>query len=154
MTSLQGKSGKNSVDVQKTNSKDQLQLALDIRYKVFVIGQNVPKEEEIDAFEEESFHYLATIEGIPCGAARWRFTGNGVKLERFAVLEKYRGKGVGSALVEKVLDDIRKNPKAKDKQLYLHAQLGAIKLYSNFGFKKVGELFQECEIDHYKMVKY
>lgn len=153
MTGRQGKSGKNHIDVQKTNSDNQLQHALDIRYTVFVIGQHVPKEEEFDTFEEESFHYLATKEGIPCGAARWRFTENGVKLERFAVLEKYRGKGVGSALVQKVIDDINENPAAKDKLLYLHAQLAAVNLYANFGFKKVGEIFQECEIDHYKMVK-
>lgn len=154
MTDLQERSGSSSsVDVQKTNSKDQIQFALDIRYQVFVIGQNVPKEEEFDAFEKESFHYLASIDGAPCGAARWRFTENGVKLERFAVLEKYRGMGVGSALVERVLDDIGKNSSSKNKQLYLHAQLGAIKLYSNFGFKKIGSLFQECEIDHYKMVR-
>jgi predicted GNAT family N-acyltransferase len=153
MTGLQEKSGKSSVDVQKATSKDQLQHALEIRYNVFVIGQNVPKEEEFDAFEEESFHYLATIAGTPCGAARWRFTTNGVKLERFAVLEKYRGNGVGSALVRTVLDDINENPDTQDKLLYLHAQLGAVKLYSNFGFRKEGQMFQECEIDHYKMVK-
>lgn len=152
MTSLPGKGGKSGIIVQKTNSNEQLQHALDIRYTVFVIGQHVPKEEEFDAYEKESFHYLATIAGSPCGAARWRFTENGIKLERFAVLEKYRGNGVGSALVQKVIDDINENPVAKDKQLYLHAQLAAMKLYSNFGFKKVGEMFQECEIDHYKMV--
>lgn len=153
MTDLQVKNHNPTVKVQKVYTKKEIQQALQIRYQVFVIGQKVPAEEEIDEFEKESFHYLAYIDGVPCGAARWRITKEGVKLERFAVLEKYRGSGVGSALVQDVLHDIQKNQETIDKRLYLHAQLSAMKLYSNFGFKKVGELFQECDIDHYKMVK-
>lgn len=153
MTDLQVKNRNPTVKVQKVYTKKEIQQALQIRYQVFVIGQKVPAEEEIDEFEKESFHYLAHIDGVPCGAARWRITEQGVKLERFAVLEKYRGSGVGSALVQDVLNDIQKNPETIDKRLYLHAQLSAMKLYSNFGFKKVGELFQECDIDHYQMVK-
>jgi predicted GNAT family N-acyltransferase len=153
MTDLQVKNCNPTVKVQKVYSKKEIQQALQIRYQVFVIGQKVPAEEEIDEFEKESSHYLAHIDGVPCGAARWRITKEGVKLERFAVLEKYRGSGVGSALVQDVLNDIQKNPETIDKRLYLHAQLSAMKLYSNFGFNKVGELFQECDIDHYKMEK-
>lgn len=153
MTDLQGKISEPHVKVKKIHSNQEIQHAQQIRYKVFVIGQNVPAEEEIDKFEEESFHFLAHIDGLPCGAARWRFTKKGVKLERFAVLEEYRGFGVGSAMVDAVLKDIDSNTGASGKLLYLHAQLSAQKLYSNFGFRKVGELFQECEIDHYEMVK-
>lgn len=153
MTDLRGKISKPIVDVQKIYTNDKLQIAQQIRYNVFVIGQNVPAEEEIDEFEAESFHYLAYIGGAPCGSARWRVTNKGVKLERFAVLEAYRGFGVGSALLVKILNDISKNSETKGKELYLHAQVTAMKLYSNFGFNKVGELFQECDIDHYKMVK-
>jgi len=153
MPDLQEKSSKPCIEVKKIHTYLDVQQAQEIRCKVFVIGQNVPAEEEIDKFEEESFHFLAHIDGTPCGAARWRITKKGVKLERFAVLEKYRGCGVGSALVDAVLNDIDSNPEASGKQLYLHAQLSAMKLYSNFGFRKVGELFQECEIDHYQMLK-
>ena len=154
MTDLQGKRGKPHVSVKKIHANQEIQQAQQIRYNVFVIGQHVPPEEEIDKFEIESFHFLAHIDGIPCGAARWRFTKKGIKLERFAVLEEYRGFGVGSALVDAVLNDIDSNPGSNGKQLYLNAQLGAMKLYSKFGFKKEGGLFQECDIDHYKMVKH
>jgi predicted GNAT family N-acyltransferase len=154
MTGLQEKSDKPHINVKKIHTNQEIQQAQQIRYNVFVIGQNVPPEEEIDKFEDESFHFLAYIDGAPCGAARWRFTEKGMKLERFAVLENYRGNGVGSALVDAVLKDIDSNPDSSGKQLYLNAQLAAMKLYSNFGFRKVGELFQECDIDHYKMVRY
>jgi len=37
-------------------------------------------------------------------------------------------------------------------QVYLHAQLQAISLYERTGFEKVGEMFEECDIQHYRMV--
>jgi len=153
MVRRQGKAGKYLIEILKIHTKDALEKAKKIRYNVFVIGQNVPLEEEIDEFENESLHFLALADDIPCGAARWRFTEKGIKLERFAVLEKYRGMGVGSALVEAVLKDIHENPKSLGKSIYLHAQLSAMKLYRKFGFKTEGELFQECDINHYRMVR-
>jgi predicted GNAT family N-acyltransferase len=153
MKDLLEKKGNAIVKVRKISTEQDLQKALQIRYEVFVTGQNVPVDEEIDEFEKESFHYLALLHDVACGAARWRYTSEGAKLERFAVLEKYRGSGAGSALVKKVLEDIQINPDSRGKALYLHAQLPAIKLYRKFGFKQVGELFLECEIQHYKMVK-
>jgi predicted GNAT family N-acyltransferase len=147
-----GKS-KSPIIVRKIQDKMDLESAMKIRYEVFVIGQNVPAEEEIDQYEGESFHFLALVNNTPVGAARWRFTGKGIKLERFAVLEKYRGKGVGSALVSAVLNDIDTHPRSDGKEQYLHAQLSAMRLYSKFGFTQEGSMFQECDIDHYKMTR-
>lgn len=151
MTSHQEKKNSSNIIVSKIHSKEDVEYAHKIRYEVFVIGQNVPEEEEIDGYEKASIHFIAKKDGVPCGAARWRITAEGVKLERFAVLEKFRGTGVGSALVEAVLNDIKTNADAKDKKHYLNAQLTAIPLYRKFGFKEVGEIFQECDIDHYRM---
>jgi len=134
-----------------TNSKD-LKKAQEIRHIVFVIGQNVPIEDEIDEFEKDAFHYLAFFNNNPAGAARWRFSDKGIKLERFAVLNEYRGRGIGSELVKKILYDIRHDPDSKGKTIYLHAQLDAIRLYRKFGFVKEGDMFDESGIMHYKMV--
>lgn len=134
-----------------SHSKDQ-KKAQEIRHIVFVIGQNVPVEDEIDEFEKDSFHYLAFFNNNPAGAARWRLTAKGVKLERFAVLSEYRGRGIGSELVKKILFDIRHDPEAKGKTIYLHAQLDAVRLYRKFGFVKEGDMFDESGIMHYKMI--
>lgn len=141
------------IEVKKVNNEDELKTAQEIRYQVFVIGQNVPPEEEIDKYESVCVHFLAKYDNIPCGAARWRKTERGVKLERFAVLENYRKKGVGSALVEAVLEDVKLQPNIKDELLYLHSQISAMPLYEKFGFVKEGEMFQECDIDHFTMKK-
>ncbi|MFN3802588.1 GNAT family N-acetyltransferase [Belliella pelovolcani] len=143
-----------NISVEKVKTKEQLDTIFKIREIVFVIEQEVDPAEEYDEFEASSTHFLATVEGEPAGTARWRFTKNGIKLERFAVLKEMRGKGVGQALVQAVIDDIAESEQAKDKLLYMHAQLPAMSLYAKFGFEKVGEMFEECNIMHYQMERY
>ncbi len=130
-------------------TKEDLQAAYAIREEVFVVEQQVSRKDEFDEFEEESYHFLATIDSKPVGAARWRRTDTGGKLERFAVGVKYRGKGVGKALMRAVLSHIDETHFTG--KLYLHAQLDAIPLYTHFGFAIVGEQFNECEIEHRTM---
>lgn len=123
-----------------------------IRKKVFVEEQNVPESEEYDEFENTARHFLAFFLKHPAGTARWRFTDKGVKLERFAVLKEFRGKGVGHALVQEVLKDIKNHPDYHGQLIYLHAQTTAVPLYSKSGFQPVGEMFLECDIEHFKMI--
>ena len=139
--------------VEKVTDLRDLDAAFTIREKVFVGEQNVPADAEYDQHDRAATtrHYLARVDGQPAGAARWRPTENGVKLERFAVLSEFRNHGVGQALVHRVLADVRAEvPEAA--QVYLHAQLRAIPLYERTGFRKVGEMFEECDIQHYQMV--
>jgi predicted GNAT family N-acyltransferase len=138
---------------EKITDLRDLDAAFTIREKVFVDEQNVPADAEYDDHDRAGTtrHYLARVDGQPAGAARWRPTEHGVKLERFAVLPEFRNKGVGEALVHRVLIDVRAEaPDAA--QVYMHAQLRAIPLYERTGFHKVGDLFEECDIQHYKMV--
>ncbi len=141
------------IEVIKINSPEDLSRSHDIRFEVFVNEQKVPSEEELDEFEDVCLHYLALVDGQPAGTARWRFTEKGIKLERFAVYSRYRRKGVGSALMRKVLDEIKNHPDSGSQEIYLHSQLTAMPLYSKFGFEKTGNIFEEAGIKHYKMVK-
>jgi predicted GNAT family N-acyltransferase len=133
---------------KKVTDSVDLEKVFAIRKEVFVGEQNCPPELEWE-HEEESNHFLATVDGEPAGASRWRKTDKGYKLERFAVLKKFRGNGVGQVLVQTVLDDL---PKDAD-YVYLHAQIQAITLYERFGFEKIGPEFEEAGIRHYKMIK-
>jgi predicted GNAT family N-acyltransferase len=135
------------VKVNKVYAHDDLEKVFAIRREVFVGEQNCPPELEWE-HEEESNHFLATVDGVPAGASRWRKTDKGYKLERFAVLQKFRNNGVGQALVKAVLNDI---PTDAD-YIYLHAQVQAVSLYEKFNFQKTGPEFEEAGIRHYKMV--
>ncbi|MDB5261926.1 MAG: family acetyltransferase [Adhaeribacter sp.] len=136
--------------VSKIEDVRDLDAAFTIREKVFVEEQGVPTAEEYDQYERTAHHYLATCAGVPCGAARWRQTEKGIKLERFAVLPEYRNQEVGSHLLHKVLLDVKAMHPGKE--IYLHAQLPALNFYARHGFAPVGEPFSECDIEHYKMI--
>lgn len=135
--------------VQRVEAAGDRDLAFRVRQLVFVEEQQVPREEEYDEFDDAAHHYLAWADGQPVGAARWRPTDKGVKLERFAVLAPYRSLGVGAELLKQVVADAQvAHPGAR---LYLHGQLKAVPFYQRHGFATEGELFYECEIPHYKM---
>lgn len=140
-----------AVEVIQVKGQADLNAVFRIREEVFVVEQEVDAAEEYDEYESTSTHFMALIDGVPVGTARWRFTDNGVKLERFAVLKPFRGQGVGQALVAAVLKSISEDPATKGKTCYLHAQVTAMGLYEKFDFQKEGELFMECNISHYKM---
>jgi len=139
---------KKEIEVNRVNDEANLEKVFAIRREVFVVEQDCPPELEWE-FEDESTHFLATVDGEPAGASRWRKTDKGYKLERFAVLKKFRGFGVGQQLVKAVLADL---PADAD-YIYMHAQLAAMTLYERFGFEKTGPEFEEAGIRHYKMVK-
>ncbi|WP_295673453.1 GNAT family N-acetyltransferase [uncultured Mucilaginibacter sp.] len=136
------------VQVSRVTAPADLEKVFAIRREVFVVEQNCPPELEWE-FEDESTHFLATVDGESAGACRWRKTEKGYKLERFAVLAKFRGKGVGQELVKTILADLP--PDAS--YIYMHAQIQAIPLYEKFNFVKIGEEFEEAGIRHYKMVR-
>lgn len=137
-----------TLQVSKATSKEELEKVFEIRRVVFVEEQNCPPELEWE-HEEESTHFLATMDNNPCGACRWRATDHGYKLERFAVLKEYRGKRIGQGLVAAALSDLPEDAH----YIYLNAQIEAMPLYAKFGFVAEGEQFEEAGIQHFKMVK-
>ncbi|MFD2515000.1 GNAT family N-acetyltransferase [Pontibacter locisalis] len=138
------------IELKRIKNEQDLKTAHSIREQVFVLEQKVPREAELDEHEPVSKHYLATYEGVPCGAARWRVTQDGVKLERFAVLQSYRNKSIGAHILKAVLEDVQQEHTGK--KVYLNAQLPAVNFYKRHGFEPEGEMFTECDIKHYKMV--
>jgi predicted GNAT family N-acyltransferase len=137
-----------TVIIKKVSEQADLNIVFALRREVFVVEQNCPPELEWEN-EDISTHFLTTVDAEPAGACRWRKTDKGYKLERFAVLKKFRGFGVGQAMVQTVLDDL---PADAD-YIYLHAQTPAVSLYKRFGFEAIGPEFEEAGIKHFKMVK-
>ena len=129
-----------------------LDAAFAIREKVFQQEQGVPAALEHDEHDRrDARHYLArAADGTPAGAARWRETAHGVKLERFAVLESFRNQKIGAVLLHAVLTEVQ--AELPDADVYLNAQLRAVPFYERHGFRKEGEVFEEASIQHYRMV--
>lgn len=141
------------IRVKTVENQEELDQAFAIREKVFIEEQECDREEEFDGFDEESTHFIAYYENKPAGTARYRRTEKGIKLERFAVYEEYRGKGVGKRLVQSTIAHIENHIKEPGLLLYLHAQVTVMPLYIKHGFSKVGEKFIEAKIEHIEMHK-
>ena len=121
---------------------------MSVREEVFVKGQNVPASLESDDFDPVSFYVLAeSTEGTPIACARLQPNG---KVTRIAVLNSWRRRGIARQMLGEIIK-IASNQGIKS--LYLHAQLGAVTLYEEFGFVQGGEQFEEAGIQHIKMTR-
>ena len=71
-------------------------------------------------------------------------------LGRFAVLAPWRGRGIGRAVMDSLLDEAESRKVAC---LMLHAQIQAEGFYRSFGFCADGDVFLEAGIPHRLMTK-
>lgn len=117
-----------------------------IREKVFMQEQGVPAELEWDGLDNVCHHALALTangEAIGCG----RITPDG-HIGRVAVLPEWRGKRIGTAILEMLVDYAHSQNYAK---VELNAQVQAMPLYQKFGFEAKGRVFMDANIPHRKM---
>lgn len=137
-----------AIEVKNVESDEDFNHVFDIRTQVFVEEQAISQEDEYDGFDHLAYHYLALYEGEPAGTSRWRMTQTGrIRMERFAVKDAFRGKGIGKALLLGMLSDA-----PKGKEIYLHAQEFMAPYYEKMGFVAEGDVFEEVGIPHREMV--
>ena len=137
--------------VKKIKDLSDKKKALKIRHSVFCVEQKVKKKIEFDGLDQFCNHYLAKINKFPIGTARVREQKRGIfKIERMAVLKRYRKKGVGKAIMKKILKNYLNSSKIN--KLILNSQIEAKDFYKKFGFVEVGNEFVEANIKHQKMI--
>lgn len=110
--------------------------AVNIRESVFVREQGFQNElDEIDAYAK----HLVLFDGdIPVATCRFfeSETKNKYFVGRFAVCKSYRGRNLGSFLLQKAESEIRK---AGGEVVLLHAQQQAAPFYEKQGYSSYGE---------------
>jgi predicted GNAT family N-acyltransferase len=121
--------------------------AMPIREAVFVAEQGVPAELEMDEFDADCLHALAYDGAKAVGTGRLLPDGH---IGRMAVLKEFRGKGVGGAVLDSLIDAAKRRG---DRELALSAQVHALAFYRAHGFKPVGEVYQEAGIPHQAMTR-
>ncbi|MCR5184610.1 MAG: GNAT family N-acetyltransferase, partial [Bacilli bacterium] len=125
---------------------------LDIRQKVFMIEQNIPYAEDALLKEEmESKSFLICLNEEAIGTIRYRVVEEGIKIERFAILKEFRGKGYGKEAFMFLVDYIA--GKYNPCRIFFHSQYYIKELYEKMGFITDGEPFVEAGIKHIKMYK-
>ena len=119
-----------------------------IRETVFIHEQGVPVELEWDGLDSSCAHVLAWNDrGEAIGTARMQRNGT---IGRMAVLKYWRGRGVGRALLQTLLDLAVRQGLPR---VTLSAQTHALGFYERAGFHVVGKPFMDAGIPHRKMLK-
>jgi predicted GNAT family N-acyltransferase len=136
-----------SVRVQ-TVGPEHLAICHAIRHQVFVVGQGVPLDLEVDGLDGQAIHALATLDGRPVGTARLRLAGPDAKAERVAVLAPARGAGIGVALMAHLHGIARASGCAR---VVLNAQVQVVPFYERLGYAPFGPVFVDAGIDHRAM---
>ena len=122
-------------------------LAYPIRLTVFVNEQQVPEELELDDDDPDAWHAVVLKDGQAIATGRLLSSG---KIGRLAVLKNYRGLGIGTGLIKRLMEFGQQQGIG---QFYLHAQTTAIGFYEGLGFKANGPVFNEAGIEHIKMIR-
>ncbi len=119
-----------------------------IREAVFVAEQGVPRELELDDVDGHCVHALARLDdGRAVGTGRLLPDGH---IGRMAVLAEWRGRGLGGALLERLVEEARSRGM---QEIALSAQTHALGFYRRHGFTAEGEVYLEAGIPHQAMTR-
>jgi predicted GNAT family N-acyltransferase len=139
----------NRLEIREVSSEVELQAVLRVREEVFVKGQGVSRDIEMDGYDASADHVAVLLDGEVIGCARVRLIDNAAKLERIAIVEKHRGKRYGEKLVKFLIDRCLQK---RVHEVYMNSQFYVKDYYRRFGFEEVGTPFSEAGIKHIKMV--
>ncbi|HEY94681.1 MAG TPA: GNAT family N-acetyltransferase [Dehalococcoidia bacterium] len=122
----------------------------EVRQHVFVEEQEIPENLVFGGDPGDDENLVVVLEGTSViGTARIVFPSHDTaKIERMAVLGKYRNRGVGRKMMAFMVSEIKNQGLAK---VYLHAQYTAVDFYKSCGFRDIGKTFKEAGIKHIKM---
>ncbi|MEM7752528.1 MAG: GNAT family N-acetyltransferase [Pseudomonadota bacterium] len=129
---------------------DDMDAVFEIRRIVFIEGQNVPEHEERDGKDGDAIHLVAFDNARPVGTARLLLQDGVGKIGRVAVLAEMQGRGLGKAIMQAAIDELRREGVTTAK---LAAQTHALGFYEALGFVAEGPEFLDAGILHRNMTR-
>lgn len=135
------------IEVNIVSFRDQQQDILAIRHRVFSVEQQVDPDIDFDGLDGLALQVLASTssDGIAVGTGRMLSDGH---IGRIAVLKEYRGKGIGSDIIQVLVNQAREAGMAK---VFLGSQVRAVPFYEKLGFRAAGKNYIEANIPHTPM---
>ena len=138
------------ISIKVASSPGDRLRAFMVRCVVFCGEQGVPYDIEHDEFEDTAVHVLGEIHGEPVAAGRLRCLPDYAKLERIAVRAPWRNRGIGAEITRYLMRLARERGYANYR---MTAQAHLEAFYGRLGFRAVGEVFMEADIEHLLMVR-
>lgn len=133
------------IEISIVSFSNQQQDILAIRHRVFTVEQQVDPNIDFDGLDGLALQVLASSDGIAVGTGRMLTDGH---IGRIAVLKEYRGKGIGSDIIQALVNQAREAGMAK---VFLGSQVRAVPFYEKLGFSAAGDNYIEANILHTPM---
>ena len=101
--------------------------------------------------EKDQIHIVAEENGEVLGVVLLqKLNNNTAKMRQFAVKDKYQNQGIGTELVAFFEDYAVEHGFTN---IELHAREKSVRFFKQSEYERVGEVFKEVTLNHYKMVK-
>ena len=129
---VQAFAGHSRVGITVVHRLDDLLKVLSVRAATFIADQNCPYTEEFDGNDLTATHLLGFVDSEPAGCLRIRYFAEFAKLERLAVISRFRQTRVAYNLIKAGIAFCRTKGY---RRLYGHAEPRFVKLWERFGFR-------------------
>ena len=137
--------------VKFVETESELEGAINVRMRVFVVEQQIPVAEEIDDADATATHAIALYQGQIVGTGRLLYRDDGMaQIGRMAVDRQFRPQGFGGRILA-LFDD-----EAGDHGMgvcLLPARQYVKDFYAGSGYVERGNLFLDADIRHIEMRK-
>ena len=139
------------ITVKFVETEAELEGAVNVRMRVFVVEQQIPPEEEMDDADATATHAIAMHRGQIIGTGRLLYLDDGgAQIGRMAVDRQFRRQGVGGRILAFLEEEARAQGV---RSCLLHAQEYVKAFYADAGYVEHGDLFLEADILHIEMRK-
>jgi ribosomal protein S18 acetylase RimI-like enzyme len=123
-----------------------LDEALPVRHRV--LWPNKPLSFCTVEGDESSIHYGVYLHNVLVCVASTFINHRVARLRKFATLEEFQGRGVGTQLIRHIVGEITQ---ANVETFWCDARTTAVSFYEKFGMEVQGDEFMRSGISYYKM---
>lgn len=122
---------KTDVNVSVVHSFEDFQKAMAVRAATYMAEHDCPYEDEYDGNDFSCTHMIAAVGGEPAGCLRIRYFASFAKIERLAVLPRFRKQPVAAKLIQSAISLCRRKGY---RHIYGHCEPQVRKLWMRYGF--------------------
>ena len=133
-----------TLEIHVVTTEADLQRCFALRKEIFVDEQQVPIEEEMDAYDAAATHFIGMDGGAIICCGRAVALDEICKVGRIAVRKDRRRDGIGNLLMAHIENWAR----GQFKKIKLSAQKYVEAFYGKRGYQTTSGIFQDAGIDH------
>lgn len=100
--------------------------------------------------DEHARHYGAYLDQTLVSVASIYIDGSQARLRKFAILSQYQGQGIGSELLDSILQQLKNDGIT---HFWCDARESALGFYARFGMQPEGTRFYKVDVPYFKLAR-